>query len=126
MSSPLRTIEAEKEITEAARAMRRLGVKRLGVVYKSRLVGMISLTDILRVTPELFDIISEKTSLITGETTRAPTFLAGYCDVCNQWSDKLTEVDSKFVCNECTSSDGAERGGSEDYLEGESSSRATS
>jgi len=105
MSSPLRMIESEKEITEAARMMRKLGVKRLGVVYKAKLVGIISITDILAVTPELFDILSEKTRVLTGEATRVPTYLAGYCDVCNQWSDKLLELDNKFVCNECTSGD---------------------
>ncbi len=114
MSSPIHMIESEKEITEAARAMRKFGIKRLGVVYKTRLVGIISITDILAVTPELFDILSEKTLVLTGQATRVPTYLAGYCDVCNQWSDKLLELDSKFVCNECTSGDEDEADSGED------------
>ncbi|HZW57202.1 MAG TPA: CBS domain-containing protein [Nitrososphaerales archaeon] len=101
MSSPLRTIEGEKEIIEAARAMRGHGIKRLGVTYKQRLVGIISISDILGITPELFDIISEKTLILTGGTSSEPRYLAGYCDACNQWSDNLLEIDSRFLCTEC-------------------------
>ena len=103
MSKPLHIIESEKEIIEAARAMRRFGIKRLGVSYKRGLVGIISISDILAITPELFDIISEKTMIVTGRASAQPTYLAGYCDNCNQWSDSLLEIDGKFLCNECTS-----------------------
>jgi len=102
MSLPLHTIESEKEIIEAARAMRRHGIKRLGVNYKNRLVGIISISDILAITPELFDIISEKTMIVRGEADKQPAFLAGYCDSCNQWSDGLLEVEGRFLCEECT------------------------
>jgi predicted transcriptional regulator len=102
MSTPLHTIESEKEIIEAARAMRRHGIKRLGVNYKNRLVGIISISDILAITPELFDIISEKAKIVTGEAEKQPRFLAGYCDSCNLWSDGLLEIDGRFLCEECT------------------------
>jgi len=102
MSKPLYTIESEKEIIEAARSMRKHGIKRLGVSYKGELVGIISISDILAITPELFDIISEKAMIMTGQASKEPTFLAGYCDSCNQWSDGLLEIDGRFVCGECT------------------------
>ena len=102
MSTPLHTIESEKEIIEAARAMRRYGIKRLGVNYKNRLVGIISISDILAITPELLDIVSEKTMIMRGESDKLPAFLAGYCDQCNQWSDGLLEMDGRFLCEECT------------------------
>jgi signal-transduction protein with cAMP-binding, CBS, and nucleotidyltransferase domain len=103
MTSPLRSIESEKEIIEAARQMVRFKIKRLGVSYKHNLVGIISISDIVAITPELFDIISEKTAIMTTESERPPSYLAGYCDQCNQWSDVLLEIDSKFVCEECRS-----------------------
>jgi len=102
MSKPLYTIESEKEITEAARAMRKHGIKRLGVSYKNGVVGIISISDILAITPELFDIISEKAMIMTSQASKEPSFLAGYCDSCNQWSDRLLEIDGRFICNECT------------------------
>jgi CBS domain-containing protein len=101
MSKPLYMIESEKEILEAAKAMRRHHIKRLGVVYKQKLVGIISISDILAVTPELFEIVSEKALIVTGQASSQPKYLAGYCDVCNQWSDMLIELDGKFTCEEC-------------------------
>src|SRR5579884_1859779 len=47
MSSPLQTIESEKDVTDAARLMRKLGVKRLGVTYKGKVVGIVSMSDII-------------------------------------------------------------------------------
>ena len=101
MSKPLHTIESEKEIIEAARTMRKFGIKRLGVNYRNSLVGIISISDILAITPELFDIISEKAMIMTGQASKEPAFLAGYCDSCNQWSDGLLEIDGRFMCSEC-------------------------
>jgi len=108
MSRPLYTIESEKEIIEAARAMRKHGIKRLGVSYKNSIVGIISISDILAITPELFDIISEKAMIMTSQASKEPTFLAGYCDSCNQWSDRLLELDGRFLCSECTTGNSEE------------------
>jgi signal-transduction protein with cAMP-binding, CBS, and nucleotidyltransferase domain len=104
MSTPLYTINSEKDISAAAREMRRLRVKRLGVVYKNELVGIVSVSDLVAATPELLDIISEKAKLMRGEESHKRSYVAGYCDSCNQWSDFLLEVDGKFTCDECSSS----------------------
>ncbi len=102
MSTPVHMIESEREIIEAARVMRSSKIKRLGVSYKHNMVGIISISDILAITPELFDIISEKARIVTNAATREPSYLAGYCDQCNQWADMLLEMDNKFICEECT------------------------
>ncbi len=101
MSSPLHTIEANKDVTEAARVMRRLGIKRLGVTYKGHLVGIISMSDVLNVTPELVDLVSEKARILRGEPVRRKRYISGYCDLCGQWSDYLLEVDGRYLCEEC-------------------------
>ncbi len=98
---PLRTIESEEGITQAARLLRKHGIKRLGVTYKNRLVGVISSSDVIAVTPELVDVVSEKASLLRGEMGRSPTFISGYCDECNEWSDYLQYIDGKLICEEC-------------------------
>lgn len=105
MTSPLITIEPEKTISDAARRMNRLNIRRLGVVYKGKLVGLLSSKDILAVMPELLEIIQEKT-LIEGENMAeeaekesAPS--TGYCDNCGAWSNHLEEVNGEFLCEEC-------------------------
>jgi CBS domain-containing protein len=101
MSAPLPTIEADKDILDAARALRERGIKRLGVVHRGRLVGVITMTDILLVMPELVEIVSEKSIIKRAGRERAPGFVTGYCDRCESWSDFLLEVDGEYLCEEC-------------------------
>lgn len=98
---PLQTIESEESILEAARMLRKHNIKRLGVTYKNELAGMISSSDVLAVTPELIDVVSEKASIMRGEFGRKPGLVSGYCDECNQWSEYLQYVDGIFICEEC-------------------------
>jgi CBS domain-containing protein len=109
MTSPLITIEPGETISEAARKMSRLNIRRLGVVYKGELVGLISSKDILGVMPELIETIQEK-ALIEGENvaqttseekTKEEASLSGRCDRCGVWSDNLREVEGEFLCEDC-------------------------
>ncbi|HEY7572659.1 MAG TPA: CBS domain-containing protein [Nitrososphaeraceae archaeon] len=97
----LYTIEGEEGVTEAARILRQNRIKRLGVVYKDRLVGIISASDVIAVTPDLVDVISEKAAIIRGEIGRSANDISGYCDECGEWSDLLQYQDGTFTCEEC-------------------------
>lgn len=97
----LHTIEGEEGVTEAARILRKHNIKRLGVVYKNRLVGIISASDVIAVTPDLVGVISEKSALIRGETGRSMGNVSGYCDECGEWSDLLQYEEGTFTCEEC-------------------------
>ncbi len=104
MTSPLITIDPDETLIEAARRMSRLNIRRLGVMYKGDLVGIISGKDILAITPELLEIIQEKARIERGtavEEGSESTPLAGYCEHCGSWSDDLNEVEGNFVCEEC-------------------------
>lgn len=97
----LQTIESQESITEAARLLRKHGIKRLGVVYKDRLVGIISASDVIAVTPDLVDVVSEKAGIIRGELGRPAGKVSGYCDECGEWSDLLQYDEGTFVCEVC-------------------------
>lgn len=105
MTSPLITIDPDETISEAARRMSRLNIRRLGVVYRGNLIGLISSKDILGVMPELIEIIQER-ALIEGENRaeeaeKESAPLAGYCDHCGSWSDNLQEVNGENLCEDC-------------------------
>jgi CBS domain-containing protein len=105
MTSPLITVEPDEKISEAARRMSRLNIRRLGVMYKGQLVGVLSSKDALSVMPELIEI-SQEQALIEGENRAQEaegesTPLAGYCDRCGGWSDNLKENDGEFLCEDC-------------------------
>ena len=97
----LHTIEGEEGVTEAARVLRQHNIKRLGVVYKNRLVGIISASDVIAVTPDLVDVISEKAAVMRGEVGRSAGNISGYCDECGEWSDLLQFNEGTFMCEEC-------------------------
>jgi CBS domain-containing protein len=97
----LHTIEGEEGVTEAARMLRQHNIKRLGVVYKNKLVGIISASDVIAVTPDLVDVISEKAGLVRGEIGRSAGNVSGYCDECGEWSDLLQYSEGTFTCEEC-------------------------
>ena len=103
MTTPLVTIEPEATITEAARRMNRLNVRRLGVIYKGNLVGIISSKDVLGVMPELIETILERSRIEgearTEEIEEVP--LSGYCDRCNIYSESLKERNGENICDEC-------------------------
>jgi len=110
MTSPLMTIEPDAAISDAARKMSRLNIRRFGVIYRGQLIGLVSSKDILAVMPELIEIIQEQAKI--GEESasqqseeteereeEAP--VAGYCDRCGVWSDTLTQVNGEFLCEDC-------------------------
>jgi CBS domain-containing protein len=105
MTSPLVTIQPEATISEAARRMSRLDIRRLGVIYKDNLVGVISSRDILGVMPELIEIIQERTRIEDAaqaqETEDEETSLSGYCDSCGVFSENLKDVDGQNLCEDC-------------------------
>ncbi len=105
MTSPLLTIDPDEPLVEAARKMSRLNVRRLGVIYKGGLVGLVSSKDILAVTPELLETIQERARIekepVPEEEAPEPRPLTGYCDHCGRWSDDLKDTDGQLLCEEC-------------------------
>ena len=106
MTSPLVTIEPDATVSEAARRMSRLNIRRLGVTYKGNLVGLVSSKDILAVMPELIEMIQEKSRIEgaveaeeTEEEEEAP--LSGYCDRCGVFSEDLRDVNGQNLCEDC-------------------------
>ena len=106
MTTPLVTIEPDATISEAARKMSSIDIRRLGVLYKGNLVGLLSSKDILSVMPELIEIIQEQNRIDGSdrpeeaeEAEEAP--LSGYCDRCGVYSDELKDVNGQNLCEDC-------------------------
>ncbi len=105
MTTPLIAIEPDATISEAARRMSRLNIRRLGVIYKGQISGLLSSKDVLAVMPELIEIIQERARIENDRTEErseeeaAP--LAGYCDRCGVWSDDLEQNNGEFLCEDC-------------------------
>jgi len=97
MSSPIKGVEPDVDIEECARIMRDERIKRLPVISKGNLIGILSEGDIVRVSPALFDIIRERAVV---ESEANETF-AGVCESCYKYSEGLKRVDGKLLCENC-------------------------
>lgn len=112
MTAPLITIEPDATISQAAKMMNRLNIRRLGVIYKGQVTGVLSSKDVLGVMPELLETIQERARIENEnesetaeeketEKEEEPTPLSGYCDRCGVWSDDLQEVNGELLCEDC-------------------------
>jgi CBS domain-containing protein len=101
MSRPIVTIDGETSIREVAKKMSRLEIRRLAVTSKEDLQGIITSKDILRITPVMMDVLSERSRINANEPIRETSNLAGYCDNCSEWSLSLSYHDGKFHCKDC-------------------------
>lgn len=100
MSSPIMTIEPDANIVDTIRKMSRLGIRRLVVMEKGKTVGIVTERDILKVAPDLMEVLSEAAG-IRNPAAKSPELIAGYCDRCEEWSDNLREYNGETICEAC-------------------------
>ena len=71
MSVPLVTVDPQDEVEETARLMFRMEIKKLPVVEDERLLGLVTLTDLVRFQPELIDALKKLGIIIPRRMERA-------------------------------------------------------
>jgi len=101
MSKPLVTINPNENIIEASRKMKRSNIKRLPVVEGGKVVGLLSLTDIARTSPEMLDLLEYRIRMREEPFEIKETFTSGICENCGNYSEHLTEVNDKWLCEDC-------------------------
>lgn len=103
MTSSVVVITPDTNLVEAARKMRQHNIRRLGVVSKGKIVGIISERDILSVTSEIIEILREKKRIagIIPADYLGQIVIAGYCEECDNWFNDLNESNGIFLCEEC-------------------------
>lgn len=106
MSVEMLTIDPAQDIFDALALMRDADVRHLPVVSDGRLLGLVTMKDILKIEPDLFDILVQKFEL--REEARKPvnriTEGEGVCQVCGAYSDDLQSREGSLVCDECRAS----------------------
>ncbi|MDI9619768.1 MAG: CBS domain-containing protein [Candidatus Nezhaarchaeota archaeon] len=102
MSSPLITVEPRTPLTHAMSKMAKHGIRRLVVLERDKLKGIVTERDILRVAPALIEILVFKSEAEEGENYLKEV-QAGECEFCGEWSEDLREVNGHFLCEECRS-----------------------
>ncbi len=101
MTKPPATIDSAANVTDAAKKMRDLKIRRLIVVQDGKLKGIITSNDIVDITPALIDVIAEKSQIAPVQKIKESAPLSGYCDICGSWADELKSHDGQFICDDC-------------------------
>ncbi len=97
MTKQVITINPQMDLLEAIRLMSEKEVRRLPVVDKTnRIIGLLTVSDILKVEPQLLEIIFEK-ELILPKKIRTED---GECEICGAYT-LLHSSKRKSVCSEC-------------------------
>jgi len=106
MTKPPATVDSSFDVTEAAKKMRSLKIRRLVVLQGGELKGIITSNDIVDITPALIDVMAEKSQIAPIRPTKETAALNGYCDRCGSWADELKSHDGQFLCDECLADSG--------------------
>jgi len=103
MVKKLHTISEDEDIYFALLEMRDLNIRHLPVVEDDKLVGLLTLKDVLKIQPQMFDLMVEKIEL--REEENKPIFrrreTEGNCQLCGNYAEKLFEVEGSMVCQGC-------------------------
>ncbi|MCD6092711.1 MAG: CBS domain-containing protein [Candidatus Aenigmarchaeota archaeon] len=100
MTKKYKKISPRKTIEDASSIMIKNKIEKLPVFEKNRLVGIISVTDILRVEPGLFTVFAENLKL-KGPVLSNGDSIFGNCESCGNYSDDLREVNGMWLCPDC-------------------------
>jgi len=103
MSKNVVSITPDKDITDAMMKMSELKVRRLPVVEDNQILGMLTQKDILKIEPELFELIVDKIDL--REEENKPIFRVGdregLCELCGNYTSFLFNKEGSLVCKDC-------------------------
>lgn len=107
MPRKLVTIKPNADLFSALKVMQKSKFRRLPVVVKGRLVGLLTLKDILRIEPALFEIAGGHNFLEIREEDekfkrkKEPgKFDVGICEECGE-EGLIEDVDGKKMCSSC-------------------------
>jgi len=90
------TIKPSADVYDAVRLMKKVKFRRLPVTIKKRVIGYLTLKDILRIQPELFEIARE--GYKRKEVGRV--IREGICENCEKF-ELLYNYGGKLLCEEC-------------------------
>jgi CBS domain-containing protein len=101
METNLVTITPDKDLFEAIRVMRDHNIRHLPVMHKGKFLGLVTMKDILKLEPDLFDLLVAKFEVREeGKILRAKED-EGVCELCGEYTETLEYTDGIQVCPDC-------------------------
>ena len=102
MSTPILITDPYISLEEAMKKMSKCNVRRLPVIEDDKLIGIITLKDISRMSPILHEISREWHDItMRDESYYKRQVFSGKCEDCNTLSTNLKKVDGRLLCEDC-------------------------
>lgn len=103
MEKKLITISSNADIYDALIKMRDSNIRHLPVVDKGKMVGLLTLKDVLKIEPQLFELLVEKFEL--REETRKPINRIisneAICQGCGAYAEDVKKIKGSLLCERC-------------------------
>lgn len=104
MTKPLIVIDKNETLEKASYLMSKKKIRKLPIVDKNKIIGILSENDVVKIAPDLLIIAEEKEHETNEEKNYESEKFAGKCELCGQYSTELTYYKGQLVCPECKSS----------------------
>ncbi|MBS3100981.1 CBS domain-containing protein [Candidatus Woesearchaeota archaeon] len=105
METEIMTISPNDDIYDALIKMRDSNIRHLPAVENGKMVGLLTLKDILKIEPQLFELLVEKFEL--REETRKPISRIiereAICQGCGAYAEDIRKVKGSLLCERCAS-----------------------
>lgn len=107
MSTDVVTLPPEADIYDAMVKMRDRSTRHVPVTHDGKLIGFLTLKDVLKIEPDLFDIIVEQFEL--REEERKPVLGERKsdmrtCEACGATTENIEKVYGSLLCEDCRES----------------------
>lgn len=104
MTTPLITIPAAEDVTDAMHRMLKMEIRRLPVVEIGKLIGIVTDMDLIAASAEMGSIFSDlikmhREKIFSIEPPQK--ILRGICEECGDNVDDLLLVDGRLLCESC-------------------------
>ena len=109
MKKKVVTIKPNADVLDALSKVKEFRVRRLPVVENGKVIGMITLKDILKIDPSLYELMHE-TAKIKDEASKLKKGMAekfggevkdGKCPECRAFGPLYKNSDNNYLCEDC-------------------------
>ena len=102
MSSPLITVSPNADVMDAVKKIKKSNIHRMPVVEKGKVVGVLSLSDIARSSPEMYYLLEYRKEMKKHPIVIREQTTSGICDSCGNYSEHLKKmIDGRWMCETC-------------------------
>lgn len=102
MAYPLISMPPDTPVSLAIEKMSKLRIRRMPVMEKGKLLGIVCARDVFREAPKLFEISRKHRNRGSPlEDDYSDMFISGRCGDCGTYSYNLADIDGRRLCSNC-------------------------